>query len=166
MHVLKHQEFIFFFGTASQTVSWILQLQHHMPLATYIGPCYGMNCRHGMNCRPRQFMPMLAAWIVAGDNSCRKRQHELSPATIHAGNVAYVMNITGDNSCRMKKIIGIYCRRRHILTPSRPMFIFIFFLSIYCFFNLVKSSNGFFCVIRHTQIYQTKIILKTYFMMI
>ena len=76
-------------------------------------PRLNANCKHsrngllrhelspGMNCRRRQFMPMLAAWIVAGDNLCRCLRHELSPAWIVAG--------TGDNSCRCS---------RHKLSPE------------------------------------------------
>ena len=78
------------------------------------------------------------AWIVAGDNSCRCSRHKSSPATIHAVSVSMncrrrqfipeisLMLCTSPATIHAawKKIIGIYCRRRHILMPPRPIFIY------------------------------------------
>ena len=88
------------------------------------------------------------AWIVAGDNSCRCSRHKSSPATIHAVCVSMncrrrqfmpeisLMLCTRPATIRAawKNIIGIYCRRRHILTPSQPMFIYNFFYLLIAFF--------------------------------
>ena len=111
------------------------------------------------------------AWIVAGDNSCWCLRHKSSPATIHAVSVSMncrrrqfmpeisLMLCTSPAiiHAAWKKIIGIYCRRRHILTPSRPIFIYNFFIYLLFFFYLVKVQMNF-SVIRHIQIYKTKII--------
>ena len=48
------------------------------------GDVHNISDISGMNCRRRQFMLTLTAWIVAGDDLCCEHRHELSPATIHA----------------------------------------------------------------------------------
>ena len=111
------------------------------PVAIAYFPFGNLNtfCMHGLT--KKQPIKRLVLGVLRHELS---PWHELSPATIHAGNIAYVIDITGDNSCRMKKIIGIHCRRRHILTPSRPIFIYIFFLSNYCFFFIwLRFQMGF-----------------------
>ena len=119
------------------------------------------------------------AWIVAGDNSCRCLQHKSSQATIHAVSVSincrrrqFMLEISlmlctspATVHAAWKIIIGIYCRHRHILTPSQPIFIFNFFVYILLVFIWLRFK-WIFCIIRHSKIYQTKIILKTYSMMI
>ena len=119
------------------------------------------------------------AWIVAGDNSCRCSRHKSSPATIHAVSVS--MN------CRRRQFMpeislmlctspatihaawkksSAYIVAVGIFWRHRGLYLFIFFLSIYCFFFIWLRFKWIFCVIRHTQINQTRIILKTYFMII
>ena len=75
---------------------------------------YGiLNCRRGINCRRRQFMP----------------------------EILFVMNITGDNICCKKKSPAY----TNVLSPLLFIFIYIFYLSIYCFLYLVNGSKGVLC---------------------
>ena len=97
------------------------------------------------------------AWIVAGDNLCRCSRLESSPATIHAVNVSIncrrrqfmpeisLMLWTSPATIHAayKTIIGIYCRRRHILAPSLPIFIYIFSLSFISFFIWLRVQMNF-----------------------
>ena len=59
------------------------------------GDVHNINNISSMNCRRRQFMLTLTAWIVAGDDLCREHWHELSLATIHATATIHAVTVSG-----------------------------------------------------------------------
>ena len=119
---------------------------------------------------PRSLFDGVIIRRYTGDNSCRCSQHESSPTTIHAVHVSMncrrrqfmpemslmlwtspaTIHAAWNKSSAYIVAVGIFWRHRGLCLFISSFYLFIAFLI------WLRVQMDFFCVIRHTQIYQTK----------